>query len=61
MPVQKLQSLFVEFIHLLIDGGVSAAGEDDEFGLRNVGLHPLGKAGGGGPCRTGQTLSASGL
>jgi len=31
MPPQKSWSLFVEFIHLLIDGGVSAALKNDEF------------------------------
>jgi hypothetical protein len=31
MPPQKSQRLLVEFIHLLIDGGVSAAFKNAEF------------------------------
>jgi hypothetical protein len=46
MPLQKLQSFLVKLIHLLIYRGVSAAFEDDEFSPLNVGLHPIGKAGG---------------
>ena len=43
MPPQKLQSLLVKFVHLLIDGGVRTAFEDDEFSPMNAGLHPIGK------------------
>src|SRR5437867_1947240 len=46
MPLQKPQGLLVKLLHLLIDGGVRAAFENDEFSPLNVGLHPIGKAGG---------------
>jgi hypothetical protein len=46
VPLQKRQSFLVKLLDLLIDSGVRAAVENDEFGPLNIGLHPIGKAGG---------------
>jgi hypothetical protein len=44
MLLQKLYRPLVELVHLLINGSVSAAFEDDKFRPPNLRLHELGKA-----------------